>query len=67
MAPTGRVYTAAAAPDGPNVVPTGAPPPDSTGRRPVGVMVDGVVRRGFPTPSGRLEFWSSTLASWGLA
>ncbi len=65
VAPTGRVYTAAAAPDGPNVVPTGAPPPDNTGRRPVGVMVDGVVRRGFPTPSGRLEFWSSTLASWG--
>ena len=28
-------------------------------------MVDGVVRRGFPTPSGRLEFWSSTLADWG--
>ena len=28
-------------------------------------MVDGVVRRGFPTPSGRLEFWSSTLAGWG--
>ncbi|MYD15129.1 MAG: formate dehydrogenase, partial [Gemmatimonadetes bacterium] len=29
------------------------------------VEVDGVVRRGFPTPSGRLEFWSSTLAAWG--
>jgi anaerobic selenocysteine-containing dehydrogenase len=28
-------------------------------------MIDGVVRRGFPTPSGRLEFWSSTLAAWG--
>ena len=28
-------------------------------------MVDGVVRRGFPTPSGRLEFWSATLAAWG--
>jgi anaerobic selenocysteine-containing dehydrogenase len=28
-------------------------------------MVDGTVRRGFPTPSGRLEFWSSTLAAWG--
>ena len=27
--------------------------------------VDGVVRRGFPTPSGRLEFYSSTLAAWG--
>ena len=39
--------------------------PTSEGRRPVGVRVDGVVRRGFPTPSGRLEFWSSTLAAWG--
>jgi len=28
-------------------------------------MIDGVARRGFPTPSGRLEFWSSTLAAWG--
>jgi anaerobic selenocysteine-containing dehydrogenase len=24
-----------------------------------------VARRGFPTPSGKLEFYSSTLASWG--
>jgi anaerobic selenocysteine-containing dehydrogenase len=31
----------------------------------VGVLVDGVVRRGFPTPSGRLEFFSSTLWRWG--
>ena len=28
-------------------------------------MVDGVARRGFPTPSGKLEFYSSTLAAWG--
>jgi len=28
-------------------------------------MVDGVTRRGFPTPSGKLEFYSSTLADWG--
>jgi len=62
---TGRVYSAAAAPDAPNIVPMGAPAPDEQGRRPVGVLVDGVVRRGFPTPSGRLEFWSSTLAAWG--
>ena len=50
-----------------NIVPVGAPEPDPEGRRPVGVLVDGVVRRGFPTPSGRLEFWSSTLAGWGWA
>ena len=61
----GRVYTRAAAEAGPNIVPMGAPGPDSDGRRAVGVLVDGVVRRGFPTPSGRLEFWSSTLAGWG--
>jgi len=61
----GRVYTAAPLVAGPNVVPLGAPEPDDRGRRAVGVLVDGVVRRGFPTPSGRLEFWSSTLASWG--
>ncbi|HEX9032820.1 MAG TPA: molybdopterin dinucleotide binding domain-containing protein, partial [Streptosporangiaceae bacterium] len=30
-----------------------------------GVQVDGAILRGFPTPSGRLEFWSSTLAAWG--
>ena len=29
------------------------------------MQIDGVVRRGFPTPSGKLEFYSSTLASWG--
>ncbi len=63
--PIGRVYTAAPRPDDPNIVPVGAPPSDDAGRRPVGVEVDGVVRRGFPTPSGRLEFYSSTLAAWG--
>ena len=63
--PHGRVYTATPKPAGPNVVPMGAPEPDADGRRAVGVEVDGVVLRGFPTPSGKLEFWSSTLASWG--
>jgi hypothetical protein len=65
ISPLGRVFTAAPKPDVPNIVPTGAPEPDAQGRRPVGVDVDGVVRRGFPTPSGRLEFYSSTLANWG--
>ncbi len=27
--------------------------------------VDGEIRRGFPTPSGKLEFYSRTLADWG--
>ncbi len=62
---TGRVYTATAKPASPNIVPMGAPDPDGQGRRAVGVEVDGKVLRGFPTPSGRLEFWSSTLAAWG--
>jgi anaerobic selenocysteine-containing dehydrogenase len=29
------------------------------------VRVDGRILRGFPTPSGKLEFYSSTLADWG--
>ncbi|HLF41812.1 MAG TPA: molybdopterin dinucleotide binding domain-containing protein, partial [Acidimicrobiia bacterium] len=63
----GRIYTAADKPPSPNVVPTGAPDPDPAGRRAVGVRVDGEILQGFPTPSGRLEFWSSTLAQWGWA
>jgi anaerobic selenocysteine-containing dehydrogenase len=31
----------------------------------VGVVVDGVARQGFPTPSGKLEFYSRTLRDWG--
>jgi anaerobic selenocysteine-containing dehydrogenase len=31
----------------------------------VGVEVDGTVRAGFPTPSRKLEFYSSTLKAWG--
>jgi len=61
----GRVYTRAPRPASPNVVPLPTPEPDAEGRRPVGVMVDGRVRRGFPTPSGRLEFYSRTLSDWG--
>jgi len=61
----GRVYTRAPAPPKLNVVPMGAPENDAEGRRPVGVGIDGEVRRGFPTPSGKLEFYSSTLAQWG--
>jgi hypothetical protein len=61
----GRVYTRAEAPVALNVVPVGTPANDSEGRRPVGVRIEGEVLRGFPTPSGKLEFYSSTLASWG--
>jgi anaerobic selenocysteine-containing dehydrogenase len=61
----GRVYSPAPKPAAVNLAPTGAPVPDAQGRNPVGVDVDGEVRRGFPTPSGLLEFYSSTVADWG--
>ena len=61
----GRVYTRAEKPASANVVPLPTPDPDEEGRRLVGVAVDGDVIRGFPTPSGRLEFYSRTLAAWG--
>src|SRR5688572_23362848 len=61
----GRVFTRAAKPASPNIVPVPSPDGDEQGRRLVGVRVDGEIRRGFPTPSGRLEFFSPTLASWG--
>ena len=61
----GRVFTSTAKPKNPNIVPVASPDPDDQGRRAVGVEVDGVIRRGFPTPSGKMEFYSSTLANWG--
>jgi anaerobic selenocysteine-containing dehydrogenase len=61
----GRVYTPAPRTPPANLAPIATPEPDEAGRHPVGVRVDGVVRRGFPTPSGRLEFYSRTLAEWG--
>ncbi len=61
----GRAYTRAPKPETTNVVPVPSPAGDEDGRRRLGVEVDGVVRTGFPTPSGRLEFYSSTLAAWG--
>jgi anaerobic selenocysteine-containing dehydrogenase len=61
----GRVYTKAAKPASPNIVPVPTIDPDPEGRRFAGVNIDGVLKRGFPTPSGRLEFYSRTLADWG--
>jgi anaerobic selenocysteine-containing dehydrogenase len=62
---TNRVFTARAPAPTTNIVPMPAPPGDAQGRRAAGVMIDGVARRGFPTPSGKLEFYSPTLAAWG--
>ncbi len=61
----GRVYTETPKPVSPNLAPMGAPDADGEGRRAVGVRVDGQVLRGFPTPSGKLEFYSPTLVAWG--
>ncbi|MDT4953116.1 MAG: hypothetical protein QOJ02_1254 [Acidobacteriota bacterium] len=61
----GRVYTKSAKPPSPNIVPISSPDPDEKGRRLAGVKVDDQILRGFPTPSGRLEFYSRTLALWG--
>jgi anaerobic selenocysteine-containing dehydrogenase len=61
----GRVFTRAAKPASPNVVPIPSPDGDAEGRRLAGVRVDSEIKRGFPTPSGKLEFYSRTLADWG--
>lgn len=61
----GRVYTRTPKPPTTNIVPTGAPENDGDGRRPVGVRVGDEILRGFPTPSGKLEFYSPTMAAWG--
>lgn len=61
----GRVYTTAPKPPSPNIVPVPTPDGDPDGRRFAGVNIDGDLKRGFPTPSGRLEFYSHTLATWG--
>jgi anaerobic selenocysteine-containing dehydrogenase len=61
----GRVYTAAPRAAPVNLAPQPTPPGDAEGRRAVGVQQDDRIARGFPTPSGRLEFYSRTLADWG--
>ncbi len=61
----GRVYTKTPKPASSNIVPLPTIDPDPDGRRFVGVIVDGALKRGFPTPSGRLEFYSRTMADWG--
>jgi anaerobic selenocysteine-containing dehydrogenase len=61
----GRVYTRTAKPASPNIVPIPTIDADADGRRFVGVQVGERIVRGFPTPSGRLEFYSKTLADWG--
>src|SRR5205085_3510013 len=38
--------------------------PQPTGDQVIGVLVDGEARRGFNTPSRKLEFYSKTMADW---
>ncbi len=61
----GRAYTRTPKPASTNIVPIPTPDGDADGRRFAGVHVDEKILRGFPTPSGRLEFYSRTLADWG--
>ncbi|MGQ0760762.1 MAG: molybdopterin-dependent oxidoreductase [Acidobacteriota bacterium] len=61
----GRIFTRAPKPASPNVVPVPSPDGDADGRRLVGVRLDGEIKRGFPTQSGKLEFFSRMLVDWG--
>ena len=53
----GRAFSRSTKPAPVNIVPVPSPDGDSEGRRLVGVEVDGAIVRGFPTPSGKLEFY----------
>ena len=61
---TGIVYTNDAAKPAPNIVPRPVPVTGPLGRA-IGVMVDGEAKFGFPTPSRKLELFSSTLRDFG--
>ena len=61
---SGRVFTRAERLDTAHTI-SGPKASAVDGRRCVGVQLEDGVRRGFPTPSGRLEFFSSTMAEWG--
>ena len=61
----GRVFTRAPVPPSPKAPGGTKIDPDEEGRRRVGVRVDGEIVKGWPTPSGKLEFWSRTLHDWG--
>src|SRR5262249_34683319 len=58
------VYTRQPATPSANIVPTPAPVATELGR-PIGVVVDGRARQGFPTPSRKLELYSTTLSDFG--
>ncbi len=61
---TGRIYKDKTKVSSVNMVPV-PQPGDDKGRKLIGIEIDGVAHRGFPTPSGKLEIFSKTLADWG--
>jgi anaerobic selenocysteine-containing dehydrogenase len=61
----GRVYSRAPIPPSPKAPGGTKIDDDDDGRRRVGVRVDGEILKGWPTPTGKLEFWSRTLHDWG--
>jgi len=63
---TGIVYTKTPAPPSSNITPLPYFEPDPKRGRPIGIKLeDGSIVAGFPTPSRRLEFYSTTLRDWG--
>ena len=61
----GRAFTRAPKPASTNVVPFPPLEPDEAGRRRVGVEIEGEILKGFPTGTGKLEFYSQLLDQWG--
>ncbi|MGQ9528810.1 molybdopterin-dependent oxidoreductase [Chloroflexus sp.] len=63
---TGIVYTKTPALPSSNITPLLYFEPDPERGRPIGIKLeDGSIVTGFPTPSRRLEFYSTTLRDWG--
>lgn len=60
----GRIYKDKALLKPVNLVPLPQPLGED-GKRLIGIEIDGVPRRGFPTPSGKLEIFSPTCKDWG--
>ena len=60
---TGMVWGQPVVPS--NLRPYPGPFSDGNGRRRLGIRVDGTDVQGFPTPSAKLEFYSTTLKEWG--
>ncbi|MFN8474722.1 MAG: molybdopterin-dependent oxidoreductase [Anaerolineae bacterium] len=65
-ATTGIIYTSEPAAPPSNITPMPLFQPDPERGRPIGLqLADGDQVAGFPTPSRRLEFYSTTMRDWG--